>query len=105
MTITMESVKRGNATAEYTQQLQASLRYDVEGRYHYIQLPSHPTLRLVPPKEGTEDEIVGVQNEVHYPTDPLKVKLFNIPSIGVRLFRLPYPSVSPTQAYNMLTQS
>ncbi|ORY27736.1 hypothetical protein BCR39DRAFT_536871 [Naematelia encephala] len=72
----MSTNKPDTSSEKYKESLSNSLRWDqVEGQA-YIQLPSYPNLRLVPFRQGIEDEIVT---------------LFSHEVIAKRLFRLPYP--------------
>ncbi|RSH83819.1 hypothetical protein EHS25_005434 [Saitozyma podzolica] len=70
------SPRPDRASPSYLAALSSALRWDPEREETYLQLPSFPELRLVPFREGIEDELV---------------ELFNHPVIGQRLYRLPYP--------------
>ena len=55
----MSTQRTDTSSPEYRAKLRTSLRWDPEREEPYLQLPSFPHLRLVPFREGIEDDLVG----------------------------------------------
>jgi hypothetical protein len=51
-------------STEYQEALRNSLHYDPVAKYFYLQLPSHPDLRLVTTPLGSEDELVSYRDPI-----------------------------------------